>query len=76
VLCRHLPLGDAHDLVDHVEKEIGRTIPQSHVVVHAEPCQSSCRLTERCVLGSRQDDLLAHEPRREATVTGESPCEA
>jgi cation diffusion facilitator family transporter len=76
VLCRHLPLGDAHDLVDHVEKEIGRTIPQSHVVVHAEPCQSGCRLTERCVLGSRQDDLMAHEPRREATVTGESPREA
>jgi cation diffusion facilitator family transporter len=63
VLCRHLPLGDAHDLVDHVEKEIERTIPRSHVVVHAEPCEPDCRLTDRCVLGSRQQDLLAHEPR-------------
>jgi ferrous-iron efflux pump FieF len=64
VLCRHLPLGDAHDLVDHVEKEIERTISHSHVVVHAEPCEPDCRLTDRCVLGSRQQDLLAHEPRR------------
>jgi ferrous-iron efflux pump FieF len=62
VLCRHLPLGDAHDLVDHVEKEIERTIPRSHVVVHAEPCAPVCKLPERCVLESRQEDLLAHDP--------------
>jgi divalent metal cation (Fe/Co/Zn/Cd) transporter len=61
VLCRHLPLGDAHDLVDHIEKEIERTIPQSHVVVHAEPCEPDCKLTDRCVLGSRRRDLLAHD---------------
>lgn len=66
VLCRHLPLGDAHDLVDHVEKEIERTIPRSHVVVHAEPCMPECKLTDRCVLWSRQDDLLAHDPRPES----------
>lgn len=64
VLCRHLPLGDAHDLVDHVEKEIERTIPGSHVVVHAEPCMPECKLPDRCVLLSRQDDLLAHDPQR------------
>jgi len=62
VLCRHLPLGDAHDLVDHIEKEIERTIPRSHVVVHAEPCAPDCKLPERCVLESRQEDLLAHDP--------------
>jgi cation diffusion facilitator family transporter len=63
VLCRHLPLGDTHDLVDHIEKEIERTIPRSHVVVHAEPCEPDCRLIERCVLSTRQPDLLAHDPR-------------
>jgi cation diffusion facilitator family transporter len=68
VLCRHLPLGDAHDLVDHIEKEIERTIPRSHVVVHAEPCMPACRLTDRCVQWARQADLLAHDPRREAEV--------
>src|SRR3990172_1441640 len=70
VLCRHLPLGDAHDLVDHVEKEIERTIPQSHLLVHAEPCRPDCKLAERCVLWSR-DDLLAHAPAPPASVAGE-----
>jgi ferrous-iron efflux pump FieF len=76
VLCRHVPLGDAHDLVDHVEKEIERTIARSHVVVHAEPCQPGCKLTDRCVRWSGQEDLLAHDPGREAGVTGEMPREA
>jgi cation diffusion facilitator family transporter len=68
VLCRHLPLGDAHDLVDHIEKEIERTISNSHVVVHAEPCLPDCKLPDRCVLGSRRHDLLAHDPQAEARL--------
>lgn len=67
VLCRHLPLGEAHDLVDHVQREIEATISRSHVVVHAEPCMPECKLTERCVLWAKQEDLLAHDPRREAS---------
>ena len=62
VACRHLPLGEAHDLVDHIEKEIEATIPGAQVVVHAEPCTPDCSLTDRCVLRVRQGDLLAHEP--------------
>ncbi|HEV8306118.1 MAG TPA: cation diffusion facilitator family transporter [Methylomirabilota bacterium] len=73
VLCRHLPLGEAHDLVDHIEKEIERTIPRSHVVVHAEPCMPECRLTDLCVLWSKQEDLLAHDPRREDKAVVEPP---
>jgi cation diffusion facilitator family transporter len=60
--CRHLPLGEAHDLVDHIEKEIAAAIPGAHVVVHAEPCAPECRERARCVLGARRADLLAHEP--------------
>jgi ferrous-iron efflux pump FieF len=60
--CRHLPLGEAHDLVDHVEKEIAATIPGAQVVVHAEPVTPDCRENERCVLSARRVDLLAHEP--------------
>jgi cation diffusion facilitator family transporter len=62
VACRHLPLGEAHDLVDHVENEIAATIAGAHVVVHAEPCSPDCREGERCVLSARGVDLLAHEP--------------
>ncbi len=62
VACRHLPLGEAHDLVDHIEKEIEATIPGAHVVVHAEPSAPDCAERERCVLTARSLDLLAHEP--------------
>lgn len=59
VACRHLPLGEAHDLVDHVEKEIAETIPGAHVVVHAEPT-ADCADPSRCVGQARHADLLAH----------------
>jgi cation diffusion facilitator family transporter len=61
VACRHLPLGEAHDLVDHVEKEIAETIPGAHVVVHAEPTRD-CADPGRCARQARRADLLAHEP--------------
>jgi cation diffusion facilitator family transporter len=60
--CRHLPLGEAHDLVDHIEKEIEATIPGAHVVVHAEPCGPDCQDSSRCIRAARRADLLAHEP--------------
>ena len=61
VACRHLPLGEAHDLVDHVEQEIAATIPGAHVVVHAEPT-ANCADSSRCVHEARHADLLAHRP--------------
>jgi cation diffusion facilitator family transporter len=59
VSCRHLPLGEAHDLVDHVEREIAETIPGAHVVVHAEPTQD-CVDASRCVSSGKARDLLSH----------------
>jgi ferrous-iron efflux pump FieF len=59
VACRHLPLGETHDLVDHVEKEIAETIRGAHVVVHAEPTDE-CVDPSRCVRIVRPADLLAH----------------
>lgn len=59
VACRHLPLGETHDLVDHVEKEIAETIPGAHVVVHAAPTDE-CVDPSRCVRKARPADLLAH----------------
>jgi cation diffusion facilitator family transporter len=59
VSCRHLPLGAAHDLVDHVEREIADAIPGAHVVVHAEPTHD-CSDASRCVSRGKGEDLLAH----------------
>jgi cation diffusion facilitator family transporter len=59
VSCRHLPLGAAHDLVDHVEREIAEAIPGAYVVVHAEPTHD-CADATRCVNRGEAEDLLAH----------------
>jgi divalent metal cation (Fe/Co/Zn/Cd) transporter len=59
--CRHLPLGEAHDLVDHVGKEIEAAIPGAHVVVRAEPVAPNYHERQRCVRSSRRADFLAHE---------------
>jgi cation diffusion facilitator family transporter len=63
IACRHLALGEAHDLVDHIEKELEHALQSAHVVVHAEPCAPECTQRERCVLWTRKDELLAHERR-------------
>lgn len=61
VLCRHLPLGETHDLVDHIEKEIEAGVPHSDVVIHPEPCPEGCPATEHCVLTADRPDLFAHQ---------------
>lgn len=63
VLCRHLQLGDTHDLVDHIEKEIEATITHSDVVIHPEPCHGECPPNSRHCILYRKDDLLAHASR-------------
>jgi cation diffusion facilitator family transporter len=61
VACRHLPLGEAHDLVDHVEKEVAETLPGTTVVVHAEPAPE-CADPSRCARQAGPTELLAHDP--------------
>ena len=63
VACRHLPLGEAHDLVAHIEGEIAASIPEALVVVHAAPCAPDCVEAERCIREASERDLLAHEHR-------------
>ncbi len=41
-LCKEMSLGKAHDILDHVEKEIESKISESEVMVHAEPLMEDC----------------------------------
>ena len=86
VACRHLPLGEAHDLVDHIEQEIAATIPGAHVVVHAEPT-AECAESGRCVRQAPSCGppgpsarILAGQPapargraRRRSAIAGRAP---
>ena len=59
VMCRYIPLGEAHELVDHLEKEIEGAVPNADVVIHAEPCHTPCPPNPaHCALLLRGTELL------------------
>jgi divalent metal cation (Fe/Co/Zn/Cd) transporter len=46
LLCRKLSIDQAHQLANEVEQEIKKHVPSIDVVVHVEPCEYGCELTE------------------------------
>ena len=44
--CRKLSIDEAHALADRIENRIRITIEDADVIVHVEPCQEGCDLTE------------------------------
>jgi len=42
VVAQHTHVDDAHRLIDHIEQDIMKKLPQSSVTVHIEPCDGSC----------------------------------
>ena len=53
VMPRTLSLLKAHELCDLIEGEIERDLPNSHVLIHAEPCETPC---EDCTLAIKGDN--------------------
>ena len=50
VVCRKLHVDEANALADRVENEIAGKIMLVDVVVHIEPCDRECNLTEETCL--------------------------
>ncbi|HMK64967.1 MAG TPA: cation diffusion facilitator family transporter [Thermodesulfobacteriota bacterium] len=46
LLCRRLQLEEAHERTSHLENSIKEKIPNTDVVIHAEPCSQECDLTD------------------------------
>jgi cation diffusion facilitator family transporter len=42
VMSKNISLEKAHQICDLIESEIAATIPQSSVIIHAEPCDEEC----------------------------------
>ncbi len=38
VTCREMTIAEAHDIADHIEKEIESQISHADVIIHVEPC--------------------------------------
>lgn len=41
-ICQKISLGEAHDILDHIEKEISKKILHCEVMAHAEPVREEC----------------------------------
>ncbi len=49
VTCKERSLSEAHEIADHIEKEIEARIKNSDVIIHMEPCTRECpRNHEEC----------------------------
>jgi cation diffusion facilitator family transporter len=46
LFCRKLRIDEAHDLANKLEKEISKKVKHVDVVIHNEPCNNNCDLTE------------------------------
>jgi ferrous-iron efflux pump FieF len=54
LLCRKLQLEEAHERTSLLENSIKEKIPNTDVVIHAEPCPTDCDLTdETCSIRGR-----------------------
>jgi len=51
-ICKKLSLGKAHDIIDHIEREIEKKILDTEVTIHPEPTKEECSKHEH-VLESR-----------------------
>ena len=45
VVCKDEKVKEVHDLCDHLEMDINKAFPNSHVIIHVEPCEDD---TEGC----------------------------
>ena len=48
VVPRDKSIKEVHDLCDQIELEIERLLPNSHVLIHLEPCTDSCDHCSEC----------------------------
>ena len=46
LFCRKLHIDEAHELANKIEQEIAKKVRYADVVIHIEPCDKDCDLTE------------------------------
>jgi len=46
LFCRKLRIDEAHELANTLEKKISKEVKHVDVVIHIEPCDNDCDLTE------------------------------
>jgi cation diffusion facilitator family transporter len=49
VVCRRSNLQEAHQVADHLEKEVSQVLGNAHVVTHIDPCGLECPGKDKCL---------------------------
>ena len=49
VVCRRSNLHEAHQVADHLEKEVAQALGNAHVVTHIDPCGLECPEKDKCM---------------------------
>jgi hypothetical protein len=59
-VCKYRTVEESHRLVDHLENGIEALVPQSHVIIHVDPCKpgQSCPGEDVCPLARRRRGLI------------------
>jgi len=61
-VCKNLTVKDAHDIADHLEKEIEAEILGADVIIHVEPCRDKdCPGQEHCARWIKKRSQIMHE---------------
>jgi cation diffusion facilitator family transporter len=56
VTCRYRSLTEAHEIADHIEKEIESRVKYSDVIIHIDPCALVCpKNLEECLFMSKSN---------------------
>jgi cation diffusion facilitator family transporter len=59
VVPKNQPVIEAHDLCDHLEKDIKEKIPNLSILIHIEPCEADCEICRKldvCKLPNNSSD--------------------
>lgn len=59
VVPKNQTVNEAHDLCDHLEKDIKEKIPNLSILIHIEPCESDCEICRKldvCKLPNNSTD--------------------
>lgn len=47
VVPKDLSVADAHELCDHLERDIKEKIPNLSILIHIEPCETECKICKK-----------------------------
>jgi cation diffusion facilitator family transporter len=58
VVPKNQPVIEAHDLCDHLEKDIKEKIPNLSILIHIEPCKADCEICQKLGVCKQHNNIF------------------